>query len=524
MISSAYAPPSFDSPIDLDLSKNEGATGPVSRYPDASRLRTTLAGRLGLDDDQVLVTAGGDDALLRCFLANAAGRIATTAPTFEMIPRYAAQARAELTEVPWWDGPLPAAELVASGADVAVVASPNNPTGSVADETALRAISASFDLVVLDAAYAEFAEEDLTVAALRLGNVVVVRSLSKAFGLAGLRVGYLLGPPPLIAEISRYGNPYPVSSVSLEMAEETLAGGSPDLSDAARRRESLADLLAELGAAPLPSQANFVLATEGADWLVPALAALGVAARSFPDNPILDGCARITAPRDETEMSRLESALRTVLAPDALLFDLDGVLADVTGSYRATVIAVAAAFGVVATQADIEAVKAEGDANDDWRVTQRILEESGETVPFETIVERFESIYQGAGARRGLKENERPLIDRETLAELAERYPLGVVTGRPRSDADEFLDRHGLKSLFGAVVTREDAPFKPDPAPVRLAMERLGAAAAWMLGDTRDDLESARAAGALPIAVGSAAPDLAAITLESVSQIKEILR
>ena len=116
---SVYKPPTFDSAIEIDLSKNEGNPGPVSQYPDSTRLRSTLAGRVGVGTDQVLVTAGGDDALFRCFLANADKRIVATTPSFEMISRYAAQVGADLTEISWWDGDFPVDEFIGAGADVA---------------------------------------------------------------------------------------------------------------------------------------------------------------------------------------------------------------------------------------------------------------------------------------------------------------------------------------------------------------------------------------------------------------------
>jgi histidinol-phosphate aminotransferase len=522
---SVYSPPTFGSPIEIDLSKNEGVPGPASAYPDSSRLRSILADRMGVGSDQVLVTAGGDDALFRCFLANANRRIVATRPSFEMIRRYAAQVGANLTEVAWWDQDFPIDEFAGSAADVAVVVSPNNPTGSAIDAQVLAKVASRFELVVFDAAYAEFADEDLTEAALDLGNVVIVRTLSKAFGLAGLRVGYLVGPAELISSISAYGNPYPVSSVSLRMAEEALVMATAEVEGNRGRRERLSAILEQLGATPLRSQANFVLASGvEADWLVSACASLGIGIRAFPDRLELEGCVRITVPRDEVEMARLESALRTAFEPEALLFDLDGVLADVSGSYRATVIETARSFGVTIGQADIDRIKAAGQANDDWEVTRRLCVEAGVEVRFEEVVARFEAIYQGDGSGPGLKENEKLLVDGAALERLGERYSLGIVTGRPRRDTDEFLDRFGLTDRFDTVVTREDALFKPDPAPVRLAMERLDVTRAWMLGDTRDDLESARAAGALPIAVGSTELQPAATSLQRADQIEELAK
>ena len=235
-----YVPPPSGTGIDLDLSRNEGRTDAavllaavtdpsrlVSRYPDTGALRRRLAELNRVEPDQVLVTAGGDDALHRCFLAlvGSGGSAVTTSPTFEMIPAYAGQLGVDLAEVPWWSGAFPSDDVVSAGsagAGAAFVVSPNNPTGSTLTGPDLVRIAGSFPHVVLDAAYGEFADTDLSPAALGSENIVVVRTLSKAYGLAGLRVGYLLGPPELIARIAAHGGPYPVSALSAALAEARL--------------------------------------------------------------------------------------------------------------------------------------------------------------------------------------------------------------------------------------------------------------------------------------------------------------
>jgi phosphoglycolate phosphatase-like HAD superfamily hydrolase len=100
---------------------------------------------------------------------------------------------------------------------------------------------------------------------------------------------------------------------------------------------------------------------------------------------------------------------------------------------------------------------------------------------------------------------EEPLLSARELSRLAERLPLAIVTGRPRRDAERFLETFGLGHLFAAVISMEDGPAKPDPAPVRTALEALEVERAWLVGDTPDDMQAARAAGVVPIGF-SAAP------------------
>jgi len=189
------------------------------------------------------------------------------------------------------------------------------------------------------------------------------------------------------------------------------------------------------------------------------------------------------------------------VAPEALLFDVDDTLVDTARSYRRAAIETAAAYGVRVTLRDVAAAKAAGDANDDWLLTQRLIEAGGVRAPYGEVKRLFEELYQGTAARRGLKHEETLLVEVGALAGWARRFKMGLVTGRPRSDALELLDRYDLRGLFPVVVTMDDGPLKPDPAPIRLALDRLGTRRAWMVGDTPDDVRAARAAGIPAIGV-----------------------
>lgn len=542
MSAPTYTGPLLLHDVDLDLSRNEGmqaSTDLVSsvadpnelirRYPDTSDLRRRLAEMHSIAEDQVLVTAGGDDALFRCVLSRLGPEttaVATT-PTFEMIPVYAGQINSRLVEIEWWEGPFPvtAVAYAARDADVVFVVSPNNPTGATITSDELRTVAETARLVVLDAAYAEFADEDLTAAALDLGNTVVVRTLSKAYGLAGLRIGYLLGPPDLIAEMASYGSPYSVSSLSAAVALERLdrpgdIGGF--VKEVRSERDRLADLLKSGGTSSLPSQGNFVLAKVGnPEWVVGACSSLGVGVRRFTGRGDLDRWIRITLPGEPQAFARLERVLTTALNPEAILFDLDGVLIDVNGSYRRSIIETAASFGTTVTERDIEEAKAAGGANDDWELTHRFITDRGGQVEYGRVVEQFEEIYQGRPGRPGLKFTERPLVDRSTWRRWADGFPLGIVTGRPRKDAEEVLERFGLLADTTVLVAREDAPLKPDPGPVLLAMAELGIEHSWFVGDTPDDVEAARSAGVVPIGVlaPSADPQRAARAMSRAARV-----
>ena len=521
-----YAVPRHAAPIDLKLDGNEGS-GPgaellatlaggdpehlLRRYPNARELEELLAERLGLSAEQILVTAGADDALDRaCRALLAPGReLVMPVPTFEMLPRYARLAGAAIREVAWPDGAYPLEAVVSSlssaTAAIAVV-SPNNPTGAVATADDLRRLAAAAPgaALLVDLAYGEFADEDLTEVALSLPHALVFRTLSKAWGLAGCRVGYVAGPAWLIDWLRRAGNPYAVAAPSLALAAERLRSGQGAMARQValvrREREGLRHTLESLGLQAPASQGNFVLARcRDAAWLRDGLAGLGIAVRGWPGDSRLGSSVRITCPANDAAYRRLVASIAAVLSPEALLFDMDGVLADVSGSYRRAIVETAASFGVDLGLEDIARSKAAGDANNDWILTQRLLAERGSEQPLELVTERFERIYLGDDQRPGLDLQESLLCDPAWLRRLASRLPLAVVTGRPRAQAVSFLERQGVSECFSALVCMEDAPAKPAARPVELALEQLEVGRAWLVGDTPDDMRAARGATVVPI-------------------------
>jgi len=533
----------------LKLDSNEGPLPPAGllgslatldpealrRYPDTSQLEAKLADRIGVAADRVIVTAGADDAIdrvCRAYVGNGRTMLLSD-PTFEMFDHFAALSGGTLVRVPWTgrSGAFPLAAFLARLAErpaVIAVVSPNNPTGATASAADLRQLAqaAPAAVVLLDHVYVEYADADLTQALIDLPNVVILRTLSKAWGLAGCRIGYAIGSPDVVSKLRAAGAPYAVAAPSVAVALRQLAVGEPALrAHVARVREERAALgarLSALGLEPLPSQANFILVEcgERAAFLTAALAALGVVVRTFAQRPGLTSALRITLPGSAAEFERLVAALETALAPEALLFDMDGVLADVQHSQRAAIAATAQSFGVPITTAQVSAAIRAGDAANDWVVTRRLIEAGGRHASLEDATARFQSLYMS------LREREVLIPRRELLEQLAARRPLAIVTGRPRAEAEWFLERAGVARLFATVVTMEDAPAKPNPAPVRLALERLGVRRAWMVGDTPDDMHAAAQAGVLPFAVaapGDEAPEGGARALAQLTDLLDLL-
>ena len=544
-----YKGPAQPKPGVLKLDGNEGNPPPhtlledlavadlcnVRDYPDARPLESEIAERLGVDPERVLVTAGADEALDRVFRAYLApGRLLVLpVPAFEMMYRFAAVVGGGIHPVPWMHG-FPTDDIIAVlGETVSLVAmtSPNNPTGRTATASDLERVAeaaskvdsgAAFGaMVVLDHAYVEYSDQDLTSVAQRFDNVVTVRTFSKAWGLAGCRVGYAVASPEVATLLRNVGSPFPVAGLSLAVVRAQMSTGDAALAKHVKAvragRGRLTETLNRLGIETSPAQGNFVLGDFGTrcDFVFDGLNALGVRVRRFPHRPEIRSALRITVPDHTQPLDRLLDALETCLAPEALLFDLDGVIADVEESYRRCVLETAGGFGVEVTREELATLVLAGDANNDWVLTQRILASRGVEASLDAVTEAYQAMYLGTSTSPGLRESERLLVARDVLAILANRLPLAIVTGRPREEAEWFLEREGLTDLFRAVVCMEDGPLKPDPAPVRTAASLLGVERAWMIGDTPDDIRAAAGAGAVPIGVVAPGsdPDASAVAL-----------
>lgn len=333
----AYSPPTNASPIDLRLDANEGRADPelirraldeidvstINRYPSARDLESLIAEAWGVEPERIVVTNGADDSIERvckAILDPGAG-VLIHDPTFVMIEHSARLAGANVRRVPWIDGDFPIEEYLGSidqTTRLIAVVSPNNPTGRAVDLDLITRIAAKargFGCVVMvDLAYVEFAESDPTRELLGMDNIVIVRTFSKAFGLASARVGYTIAPDPVCDWVRACGSPYPCSTISLALSQSAFERG-PDRGFIERirlERERLTSTLTQLGTSPIGSSANFVLARfRDAPAAKDSLARRGIAVRGFTGG--LGEMLRITLPGNETDFNRLIESLRAAL-------------------------------------------------------------------------------------------------------------------------------------------------------------------------------------------------------------------
>ena len=288
-----YGAPQLDVAVCLNVNENPYPPSPairaemaqrieqlserIGRYPDreASALRDALAGYLGHGLTRANIWAANGSNEVMTHLLGAFGgpgrRVLTFTPTYSMYPEYARNTHTEYVTHPRRpDFSLDADDVVAAiaehRADIVLITTPNNPTGTTTPLSVIEAVLAGTDaIVVVDEAYQEFSRtpEATAVTLLpRFGNLVVSRTMSKAFALAGGRVGYLAAAPAVVDACRIVRLPYHLSAQTQAIAEVALAHAPEMLAqvDVLRGvRDELVTRLPALGWDVIDSDANFVL-------------------------------------------------------------------------------------------------------------------------------------------------------------------------------------------------------------------------------------------------------------------------
>jgi histidinol-phosphate aminotransferase len=190
--------------------------------------------------------------------------------------------------------------VLAAEAKMIYLCSPNNPTGAALSRATIETIvDRATGLVIIDEAYAEFADVNCIDLLQRSDRVLITRTFSKAFGLAGLRIGYAIGNPAVIAEVEKSRGPYKVNAIAERAAvtamTEDLEWVLDHVQEAKTNRARLADALRSIGLTPLPSEANFLLVpVNDAVAIDRALRERGIAVRPFTALPGVGDALRIS--------------------------------------------------------------------------------------------------------------------------------------------------------------------------------------------------------------------------------------
>jgi len=297
----------------------------LARYPEREPVESLVAEYLGLPEKWILLTNGVDEAIhLLCeTYLEPSDEVIVVTPTFSMYEIFAEATGANVVRVQSGeDLQFPfekALQSITSATRLIAVASPNNPTGGIATREQLLTIAsvAPHAAVLVDEAYYEFHGKTVLCDVVGQENLFVARTLSKAYGLAGLRIGILAGPGEQMSMVQRVSSPYSVNTVALAALPVALEDGpfvASYVEQVKAGRQRLEQELTQAGIPWWPSEANFVLFRVGETHrsFVAGMRRRGILVRDRSRDPGCDGCVRITV-GTQGQMDQCLSALREVV-------------------------------------------------------------------------------------------------------------------------------------------------------------------------------------------------------------------
>lgn len=297
----------------------------LSMYPEYTKLLQELADYVGVKPNQVMVTNGGDEAIklmYRIFLEKG-DRILIPYPTFTMFTVLASQVGAEQVLVPYKeDMSFPTEEVLEAIDDtikMIILVTPNNPTGTMIErEDIIKIIEKAGDTIVfLDEAYYEYCGENLVDKLNDFPNLVILRTFSKANGLAGLRLGYLIASDDILSELNTIKSPYGVNTVAVKAARAAMQDKEfvkDYVEQINENRDYLYDQLKVMGADVYPTKANFMLVKMGEKKqdAIATLQSKGILVRDMSRFEPIKDCIRITVGTRE-QCDALLEGLREVI-------------------------------------------------------------------------------------------------------------------------------------------------------------------------------------------------------------------
>ena len=311
--------------IFLDANENPFENG-VNRYPDPQQMsvKAILAKQKNVKLNQILLGNGSDevlDLLFRAFCEPKVDNVITLPPTYGMYGVLANINAVENKEVLLSNDFQPQIEKIMADVNentkIIFLCSPNNPTGnSFSDESVVYLLQNFKGLVVIDEAYIDFSKKESWINELdEYPNLVITQTLSKAYGLAGIRLGICYGSTEVISVLNKIKPPYNVNELSQKGALERLANSdiiSAEIASIVKQREDLLEVLLHVSFVEkiYPTEANFILVkVDDANKRYAELIAKGIVIRNRTTQPLCDNCLRLTV-GTELENRKLMAVLK----------------------------------------------------------------------------------------------------------------------------------------------------------------------------------------------------------------------
>ncbi len=542
-------------------------------YPDpfCLKLREKLSKYTGVDMDEIVCGNGSDeliDLIIRSFVERDE-EIIINPPTFPMYEFYAKLSGVKFITV------LRKADLsvdlqkilksITKKTKLVIIDSPGNPTGNITEKKVFETILKKDVLVIADEAYFEYGKETVLELVKKYPNLIILRSLSKWAGLAGLRIGYAISNPEIINALSSLKPPYNINSLTQEFSCAFLDNakqGLKRLDKLIQTRDEFIKKLSEFKEfKTYPSRGAYIVIKPNstASDLKKYLAGKGVLIK-LVDQPGLVNSLKISLPGQE-QMKKILDLLKEFFRPkiDGLIFDMDGVLIDESKSYLLAIEKTVNYFlnERKTNKNEVLELKKIPGFNDDWDSCYMILKLKKKNIPrkqylkvsqllsdrernsneYRRIKDIFQTFYLGSKDfeknenrkavfinNSPLRLKEKLLIKKKLLNTLSKKYKLGIATGRPRNEALFALKQFSLEDFFkkDLLIAKEDAKkVKPFPDPLLEAKRKMNVENPVYIGDTVNDYLASQRAKMNFIFVG--VEKVGDIQIKNVNQIKEVI-
>ncbi len=507
-------------------------------YPEYDEINAKIAAYYSVAKESVLLTNGSDEGISvisSSFIEAGKDRAIVSDPCFAIIPHSLKLAGAEVCPVKVLndlsfnvDGIE--AELK-NGAKIAFFASPENPTGATLEVSRVESWCKAYPetLIVIDEAYGEYTPDSCLSLINRFDNLLVLKTFSKAWGMAGLRLGIVFGKPELIEVLERVKLPYSVNAAAVWMAQKLLDNATRvklEVKNSLIRLDNLATEIEHRGYKVTRGASNSILIEMGflAKRFTEFCREQSVLVRDRSE--VIDGMVRVSTGTQE-ENAKFLSVLDQFSKSFGIMFDLDDTLVDTSQSFAKVVEKLVENYtGSPLEEGELSALKAEGGYNDDWIATKELINRRGYEADIEDIVLTAIPMYKEIAM-----DAEKLICDLSVLEALRKRHRVFVVTGRCRVEYDPIWGSR-LDTVFDQIYCMGDRPHlhaKPSGDYLEACMKENNLSDAIYIGNSVDDVSSALSLRieAFGVTTTLSAEQLKASgatrVLKSVDELKELL-
>lgn len=478
----------------------------VSLYPTYGKLIDKISVKYDLPKNYILPANGCDEALsvlIGAYLEEGE-EILSFYPTFSMPAIYARISGADVRYIDYDEkfafDKDKLAKNIRENTKIVYISTPNNPTGEIVRASVVEELIKKFKevLFILDCTYINFSYnstfEDYIELAKKYDNTAVVKSFSKDFALAGLRLGAVFANDEIIDNLKKVISPYSVNSIAVNCAMMVLNDDKKmiEIKEMNQKaKELLNSNLSSLGFRPYDSEANFVLCDFGAycDFYYEKLKKNGIITRNYSKNTTLENCLRITVPT----LGGVKYIVSLLSKKDVLAINLDNVIFDVRESYFRALEEVYSHFAK--DKKDINQIceiKKLNGIKSDFRALLHILEMSGYEVSFDEIKQTFNDIFYNPNKNdRNLIDNDRLLISKDVFEELSKKYDFVVFSNRTTLQAKYSLEKYDIDKYFYCYLCRDtlsDDELKPSPEGILRLIQYTPYKTIKLFGSDFDDI------------------------------------